>query len=85
VKKITLDSNEELIWQLPRLKIFQIKRIFQGTVLIFDDFLLLFHQLILLISYIYPCRDGTDSWKTKLNLPPKDRRVKTTVSFILIG
>ena len=30
-------------------------------------------------------RDGADSWKTKLNLPPKDRRVKTTVSFVLIG
>ncbi|XP_028412723.1 probable ATP-dependent RNA helicase ddx6 [Dendronephthya gigantea] len=23
-------------------------------------------------------RDGADSWKTKLNLPPKDRRLKTT-------
>lgn len=25
-------------------------------------------------------RDVVDSWKTKLNLPPKDRRVQTTVS-----
>lgn len=25
-------------------------------------------------------RDGGDGWKTKLNLPAKDRRVKTTVS-----
>lgn len=49
-------------------------------VLYFRDSLLSFHQFVLLTSYIYTCRDVVDSWKTKLNLPPKDRRVQTTVS-----
>lgn len=32
----------------------------------------------LLIQPVFPFRDGIESWKSKLVIPPKDRRIKTT-------